>query len=163
MTATLPWSAILPFTGMCIFYSAEQLTLSLPTTSEQNIAIPVKGILREHGERSFEWSSNWTVKGTSSLSKRLILVGTEVSAWLVLSKYFSIQWGVRLATPKTLTLFFPQSERLAHQTTFIFVWAPELSWFYIVCASQIGEAKRLFLNELPSAENTWKSCLISHE
>jgi len=60
------------------------LTLPLSTTSDdQNRAIPVKEILREHGKRSFEWSSNWTVKKTSSRTARLMLVDTGVVTFVV--------------------------------------------------------------------------------
>jgi len=38
---------------------------------EQNTVILVKWILAKCGKRSFEWSSEWTVKGTSSRTARL--------------------------------------------------------------------------------------------
>jgi len=60
------------------FGQQKRATLPLSTASAaQNTAIPVKGKLAEHQGRSFEWSSNWTVKETSSQTRRLILVGAE--------------------------------------------------------------------------------------
>ena len=72
-------SRLMRFTVRVYCGQRKRLTSPLSTTSsEQHPAISVKRILKEHGKRSFEQSTNWTIRKMSSRSRQLMVVGTEV-------------------------------------------------------------------------------------
>jgi len=47
----------------------------------------VNGGITDHGKRCFEWSSNWTVKKTSSGTGRLMVVGTDLLTVYIVQLY----------------------------------------------------------------------------